>query len=336
LICDLDPTRGRLPDELANQQSKMAANPLNKLLNPRLPAAAVGIESKALSVVQLDRAKGGFVVRRAASLNLPEELIQPSFEATNIAEPGYLVGALTDLVTSAGLLRQRKWSSSLPEAVIRSAIITIEGRPTSRREIEEVFEWKIERAFGVPLAAMRVSREQLAPDAQKQTRYLVNAIRSETLAEYESVFAALRWHVGLILPRHAGEEQWLRNGHQGDGLLLTAHEEGFTAVLMRGNRPLTLRSVFCEASERDDELHRVLLFYRDRAVSGEPATAPALTRLLVVGEYLDKARVAEITGDTFGVTLKPLDAADVGLLIPGRDLDFDAIAAPAGLARLAW
>ena len=59
---------------------------------------------------------------------------------------------------------------------------------------------------------------------------------------------SLGWHVGLVLPRHAGEEQWLRNGHRGDGLLLTAHDEGFTAVLMRGNRTLTLRSVFCDAA----------------------------------------------------------------------------------------
>ena len=311
-------------------------NPLDKLLKPRLPSAAVGIESKALSVVQLDRARGGFLVKRAASVNLPAGLVQPGFETTNISDHGELAGALGDLVTSAGLLRQRKWSASLPEAVIRSAIITIEGAAASRREIEEVFEWKIERTFGVPLSEMRVSREQLAHDAHKQTRYLVNAIRLATLEEYESVFAALRWHVGLILPRHAGEEQWLRNGHAGDGLLLTAHEEGFTAVLMRGNRPLTLRSVFCEAAERDDELHRVLLFYRDRAGSGGTGAASSLDRLLVVGEHLDKARVAEIAQETFGVTLKPLGAADVGLVIPGRDLDFDAIAAPAGLARLSW
>jgi hypothetical protein len=31
-----------------------------------------------------------------------------------------------------------------------------------------------------------------------------------------------------------------------------------------------------------------------------------------------------------------LSAEDVGLLVPANKLDFDAIAAPAGLARLAW
>jgi hypothetical protein len=197
-----------------------------------------------------------------------------------------------------------------------------------------MFEWKIERSFGAPAAELRVSREQMAPDAQKQPRYLVNAIRREVLAEYESLFHTLRWHVGLILPRHTGEEQWLRNGGRGDGLLLTVHDEGFTAVLMRGEKPLAVRSVFCDPEECDDELHRILMFYRDRV--GTPAQATSIERLLVVGERLDKKRVAELTREAFDVSLNPLNAADVGLLVPNNNLDFDVIAAPAGLARLAW
>jgi hypothetical protein len=303
-------------------------------VRPRLPSTAVGIESNVASIVQLDRARGGFVIRRAASVNLSPDLITPSFDQPNIADKTVLAIALTDLVTSAGLLRQRKFSAALPEASTRSAVITIEGTSGSRREAEEMFEWKIERSFGVPAAELRVSREQMAPDAQGQTRYLVNTIRREVLAEYESLFQTLRWHVGLILPRHTGEEQWLRNGSRGDGLLLTAHDEGFTAVLMRGEKPLAVRSVFCDPEECDDELHRILMFYRDRV--GTPAQATSIERLLVVGERLDKNRVAELTREAFDVSLNPLNAADVGLLVPSNSLDFDVIAAPAGLARLAW
>jgi hypothetical protein len=306
---------------------------LSKLLQPRFPSSAVGIDTGHASVVQLDRGRGGFVVKRAASVNLPPDLVRASFDENNISDANELASTLYELMTSAGLLRQRKWSIALPEASARAAILTIEGKPGSRRELEEVLEWKIERSFGAPLSEMRVAREQLAPDAQKQPRYLITAIRLSVLAEYESVFAALGWHAGLVLPRHAGEEQWLRNGNSGDGLLLTAHNEGFTAVLMRGQRTVTLRSVFCEIEECDDEIHRVLLFYSERAGS---TTGSPVDRLLVVGDRLDKQRVAQITQDTLGVSLKPMGAGDVGLLIPDGDLAFDAIAAPAGLARLAW
>lgn len=312
------------------------SNPLNKLLKPKFPASAVGVESAAASVVQLDRAREGFVIRRAASVDLSADVVRPHFEESNISDQAELARALSDLVTSAGLLRQRKWSIALPEASTRSAILTIEGTASSRREIEEVFEWKIERSFGSPSSELRISREELAVDAQRQKRFLVNAVRLNVLAEYEALFASLGWHAGLILPRHVGEEQWLRNGRQGDGLLLTSHEEGFTAVLMRGSRAVTLRSVFCDPSECDDELHRLLLFYRDRVGSGAPADTTVVDRLLVLGEFLDKRRVEEIAADALGVRLRSLDAADVGLVIPSADLDFDTIAAPAGLARLAW
>jgi hypothetical protein len=314
----------------------MSSIPFANLLKPRFPSSAVGIDSGYAAVVQLDRARGGFAVKRAASINLPPGLVRAGFDESNVDDPAELARALSDLLAAAGLLRQRKWSVTLPEISARAAVIALESAPGSRRELEEVLEWKIERSFGAPLAELRVSREQLAPDAQRQSRYLITAVRRTVLAEYEAVFAALGWQAGLILPRHAGEEQWLRNGGQGDGLLLTAHAEGFTAVLMRQNRPITLRAVFCEAEECDDELHRVLLFYRERSGSSGAGEGAAVDRLLVVGNWLDKQRVVAIAQETLGVSLKPLNAADVGLVIPTGDLGFDTIAAPAGLARLAW
>lgn len=281
------------------------------------------------SVVQLDRSRGGFVVRRAATLNLPPDLIHAGFDESNV-EPAGLAAALSDLATSAGLMRQKKWSVSLPEATTRTAILIIESAGGSRREVEEVIEWKIERTFGAPAAELRVAREQLPATDPKQERYLTTVVRSSVLAEYEAAFASLGWHAGIVLPRHVGEQQWLRQG-SGDGLLLSAHDEGFTAVLLRHGRPFTVRAVFCDPHECDDELHRVLLFYRERSGSN----GDGVNRLLVLGEGLDRNRVTEIARDSLGVNLRPLDAGDVGLSIPG-DLPFDTIAAPAGLARLAW
>jgi len=305
---------------------------LDKLLQPRFPSSAVGIKTGTASVVQLERSRGAFVIKRAATINLPENVVRSSFDESNVLDPHGLAAALGDLATSAGLLRQKKWSVTLPEATARTAIVTLETTGGSRREIEEVLEWKIERTFGVPVDELRIGREELSANEQKQARYLITAVRASILAEYESVLGAMGWHTGLMLPRHVGEEQWLTNGSAGDGLLLSAHEEGFTAVLLRNNRPLILRTVFCDTEECNDELHRLLLFYRDRAGNG---SASPVNRLLVMGDLLDKKRIVEIAQETLGASLRPLTASDVGLTIPG-DLPFDLIAAPAGLARLAW
>jgi len=195
----------------------------------------------------------------------------------------------------------------------------------------------MERGFGQSLDELSVSREPLDKDSQGRARYMAIAIRKSVLAEYESVFASLGWRVGLMLPRHFGESQWLlRNGGGGDALLLSASHEGFTAIFFRENHPLILRSVTCSVAEYEDELYRLLMFYRDRHSTEDTESGSRLTRLMVVGNGLNSKRATELVNETTGGNLRPLGAADLGLNLPTQDLSFDVIAAPAGLATLSF
>ena len=288
-------------------------------------------------MVQLERGRGGsFSLRRAATVALPESLIHPSFDEPNISDQRELLAALKDLATSAGLLQQKKWSVALPDAASRTLILTLESRPASRAELEEVLTWKMERGFGTPLGELSISRERLPVDPQGKDRYLAIATPTSVLQEYESVLHSLGWRAGLIVPRHLGEGQWLtQNGSRGDTLLLSSSEKGFTAVVFRGKQPLIVRKVVCDPAECDDELFRLLLFYRDRR-GGDPEQVAQLAGMLIVGKLLSKDRAGEIVSETLGADLRSLDAADLGLQLVTRELSFDAIAAPAGLATLAW
>jgi len=78
----------------------MAANPLDKILRPRFPACAVGFEKDAIAAVQLERGRGGFVVKRAASLPCPP-IWCARFDESNVGDPAELAAALSDLLTSA-------------------------------------------------------------------------------------------------------------------------------------------------------------------------------------------------------------------------------------------
>jgi len=313
------------------------ANPLSRLVNPRYPSTALGFEKGIAALVQLERGRrGSFSLRRAATVALPESLIHPSFDEPNISDPRELQAALKDLATSAGLLQQKKWSVALPDAASRTLILTLESAPASRAELEEVLTWKMERGFGTPLDDLSISRERLPADPQGRGRYLVIATPSAILQEYESLLQGLGWRAGLIVPRHLGEGQWLtQNGFSGDALLLSSSEKGFTAVVFRGKRPLIVRTVACDPAECEDELFRLLLFYRDRR-GGEPEQVSQLARMLIVGKLLSKDRACEIVSETLGTDLRSLDAADLGLQLVTRELSFDAIAAPAGLATLSW
>lgn len=299
---------------------------------------ALGLEQGIASVVHLEKGRGNScAVKRAASFAIDESLMKPSFDSRNIDNPAQLAAVIRELAASAGLLKQKRWSLTLPEATTRTLLLTMDSASQSSAETQEVLRWKMERGFGAPLEELSVSREKLEKDSQGRDRYLAIATRTDVLAEYERLLASIGWRAGLIVPRHLGESQWLvRNGSSGDSLLLSGSTGGFTAVILRNGHPLIVRTVSCSEQDCEDEFYRVLLFYRDRR-SGDSAEAPsALTRLMVVGDSLSRTRAGEIVNETTGGNLQPLDAEGVGLLLPGRDLSFDAIAAPAGLATLSF
>jgi Tfp pilus assembly PilM family ATPase len=312
-------------------------NLLSRLIDPWYPATAIGLEKGVASVVQLERVKGSLCkLRRAATFNIAESLVRPSFEETNIENAPQLASVLNELATSAGLLRQKRWSLSLPEATARTLVLTLESQSQSAGELQDVLRWKIERGFGVPVEELSVSKERLQKDPQGRDRYLVIAVKRAVLAEYEAVLESLGWRAGLILPRHLGEAQWLvRNGSAGDSLLLSGSSQGFTGVIFRDKHLLIVRTVECTEEEFEDEFYRLLLFYRDRS-SPETGGAPGLARLMVVGEGITKQRAGEIVNEAMGGDLRPLEAEDLGLQLPSRDFSFDSIAAPAGLATLSW
>ena len=217
----------------------------------------------------------------------------------------------------------------------------MEGGKSSRSELEEMLRWKTERGFGTPVEELRVARERLRPDAQGRARYLATAVRLTVLAEYEETFAALNWQTGLILPRHMGEAWWLmRECTAADSLLVSTHHDGFTAVLLRAAEPLLVRSIVCEAEDRVDELYRFLLFYRDRvqtpSMDAEGAPAETIGQMLLAGDGIEHTEASAIIEETMGTRPRLITAADVRLALPSNELDFDQIAAPAGLAALAW
>ena len=313
-------------------------NLLSKIIDPWYPSTAIGLEKGTASVVHLEKGRGNTcTLRRAATFDLSESIIQPSFDGRNIENPTQLANILSELVASAGLLKQKRWSLSLPEATSRTLVFTLESQPQSGSELQEILRWKMERGFGASLEELSISKEKLEKDSSGRDRYMAVAIRREVLEEYESLISSLGWRAGLILPRHFGESQWLlRNGSGGDSLLMSGSESGFTAVILRDRHPLIVRTVNCGKQECDDEFYRLLLFYRDRrSVDGDSGRS-VLTRLMVIGEGLTHERVEEIVTETTGETLRPVAPQDLGLMLPGPNLSFDAIAAPAGLAILSF
>jgi Tfp pilus assembly PilM family ATPase len=315
------------------------ANFLGKLVSPRYPSAAVSIERGKIVVVQLDKSRQGYTIRRMAAITIPEKLVNPSFDTeSNISDLQEFAAALSDVALSAGLGKQRKWSIALPEGSTRSIIITLENDPASKTELAEILRWKTERGFGASEEDIQVARERLAPDASGRARFFATAVRKSVLAEFETVFDSLGWRAGLTLPRNVAESQWISGAHlPGDSLLVTSHDGGFTVAVFRQSQPLAVRSITCDGEDRHDELYRFLLFYRDRlALHGVDTEANSIQRLLLAGPGFAESAIGDAAAETLESDIHQLQPRDLGLIVPTDQISFGDLAAATGLAQMAW
>ena len=304
------------------------------LTQPNFPKAAIGIEQNAISALKLRReGRGRFGVDRAATVELPKNLLNPSFTERNIASAAEFRALLEESVVSAGLMGQKSWSVSLPSSTARSAILTLDN--AAKGQMEEVLDWKAEQSFGAAAGQLRITRYPISKDRDGRERFFATAIKLSVIDEYESIFEQYGWKAGLILPRAVAETRWIADeGSAMDSLLISSQSDGFTAVLLRGNEPSVVRSVTCAPEEIDDEIYRLLMFYNDRFADAQGGNL--LNRLLLIGRDLVPDRIRAISTEAFGRSLAIVKSDEVGLNVPVGSLRFDDLAAPAGLAAYGW
>lgn len=307
---------------------------LEFLTTPNFPKAAIGIEHNALTALSVRReGRGAYGIDRAATIELPKSLLNPSFTERNISSPQEFRVLLEEAASTAGLLGVKRWSVALPSNTARSAILTIDNDSSTRSQIEEVIDWKAEQSFGAPSGELRITKYPISQDRDGKLRYFATAVKLSVIDEYETIFEQFGWKAGLILPRVVAESKWL-SADSMDSLLISSQNDGFTAVLLRRGEPNVVRSVSCSPGEVDDEIYRLLMFYNDRFTAG--AEGNMLNRLLLIGRDLVPERIRAITAEAFGHALTVLRSDDVGLNVPVGGLSFDDLAAPAGLASLGY
>lgn len=301
---------------------------------PNYPSSALGISGDSVTAIALAKeSRGRYSIRQAATAVMPAGLCTPTFLDQNIDNRAEFADVLSEAVTNAGLLGQKRWSVALPSNAARTAILTLEAQPAAKAEVEQILDWKAEQSFGAPAKDLRMSMQSISPDRDGKARFFATAIKLSVIDEYESVFESFGWHAGLVMPRALSEANWLMSsGNVGDSLLISGQSDGFTALLLRGNEPSVVRSVTCEANEVDDEIYRLLMFYNDRFGGDAGGT---LDKMLVVGGGLVPAKISSIAQEALGHASQMLSHEDVGLLIPSESFSFSDLAAPAGLAALA-
>jgi Tfp pilus assembly PilM family ATPase len=306
---------------------------LNSLTAPNLPATSVAISETHLALIALRYRKGEFGLQNLGVLRLAPGLINSSFTIPNVADEKAVIELFQRASTQAGMDKLKALSASLPAGSARSIVMSLDSVPANRAELAQMLEWKIERSLGYKLSDLRVNYSRLS-DFNGRAHWLASAAHREVIGQYERIFARLGWQVGLIVPQHLGEAQWLlRSGLAEDQVLLSLNGRGFEAVIVRGAEPLMVREVVCPSGEREDEFYRLMAFYRDRLLP-EGSEVP-LNRILTIGEPDERRRFGELLSSALEKTTISLGPQHIGLRLDA-DAPFNHFAAAGGLATMAW
>ncbi|HKG23190.1 MAG TPA: hypothetical protein VKC34_14930 [Blastocatellia bacterium] len=302
-------------------------------LSAPAPNTAAGFIDDNFAVVDMKRGRRGFGLAASAVTQLPPGLVAPGFETPNIEDEEELAGIVEQTAGAAGLMRKKRWSVALPEGTARTLIIILESKPGSRRELDEVLAWKIERLIAARSSELRISRQRISPSGGLE-RYLVTVAREDVLSQYDSLFNRVGWNAGLMLPRHLGEAQWLMwDQAPGDKMLVSANRSGFTSVIVRKGEPVLVRNYVCEPESRADEIHRFALYYKDRLTDSPDGSG--LTGLLVLGG-IDPSEAGRAVSDALDGKPHIFDPSEFGFSLENEPIGFDQLAGAAGLATIAW
>ena len=315
----------------------MPVHGLNKiwgyLAAPSYPRTALSISETELVLVSLKRQRRHFEPTHLAMVRLSAGVIRADFNELNIVDESQLAQQTEKLIAEAGVSRLRRLAVALPEGSVRSLIVSLDNVPAGRNELMQMLSWRVERSFGCKPGDVRITLKHL--NVQKeQVHWLATVVRNHVIDQYETFFRQVGLQVGLVLPAHLAQAQWLlRAGVAEDQVMLSLNDRGFVAVIVRGNQPVLVREVFCADAERDDEFYRLMIFYRDRMAAKN--SSANLSRLLVLGSADEQERFRRVLANVLEAPVTILEPGLLGLHLP-TPANFSTFAAAAGLSTFSW
>ena len=305
----------------------------NYLTSPIFPSTSLAIRDNYLALIKLQYRQKVFEPRNLGVLKLPAGLLRPGFNELNIADVPAFKEQLKKTLKLAGISDLKTLSVTLPNKSSRSMVVSFDALLEKRTELGGMIEWKVERNFGQKFSDLRVNYTRLT-DIEGRPQWLVSAAHEKVIAQFETCFEDLGWEVGLIVPQHMGEAQWLiRSRTDEDQAVVSLNDNGFDTVIVRRGQPFMVRNVDCPMAERENEFFRLMVFYRDRLLPADPQLS--INRLLTIGNAAEQRRYHDILCSALEKNVVSLAPKQLGLRID-PNAPFVNFAAAGGLATMAW
>ncbi len=290
------------------------------------PAARAFCALTAEGVVVFDRRS-----RQSAFCPWTEQAFCPGFDTENVLQPAAFAALLRQAAQTAGLAAERRWSVVLPGATARMHVVTLDAA-TRWQDVPEVLLWKTERLTGLASAEVWMAAAELPRTVAGERRFLISVMNRRVALDLQAHLQRLGWQPGLLLPNLICESLWFqRPTEHANQMLISVEADTLAVMLLSRGSPTAIRTLPLAGEAPDEQLLRLLLFFREHAVeSGLPAADTAMHfTVLAINTPLNPVEIRQCVAETFGETPSLIEPQQLGFASP---MEFGRLAAIGGLA----
>lgn len=160
---------------------------------PLCPSVILQVSSSYVSGIHIDLKDCR--VKRHSVLGLPDGVLEPHFDRSNIKDSAALSAVLKESLRELQV-PGKKIACLVPEACLRLFVLSFDSLPTIESEREKIILWRIKKQMAVLPEDVRLSYEMVSSGSS--VRVVAALARRPVLREYEGWLAAFGLDVGVV------------------------------------------------------------------------------------------------------------------------------------------
>ena len=257
------------------------------LLAPTPPTVAVEIAPRRVSAAVVTLQAGRLVVTAHAAEPMPDGVITPALNTTNISDAKVVGAALRRTFERIGGV-PRQVAVGIPDSVAKVSLLRFEKVPARAKDFDQLVRWQMRKS-----APFRMEDAQLTympgialPEGGRE--FVVVVARQDIVREYESIVEAAGSQAGIVDLSTFNVINTVLAGSalpQRDWLLVHVKPEYASIAIVRGADLVFFRNRSDEGEgSLADLVHQTAMYYEDRLSGGGFARVVLAGAGLLAGE----------------------------------------------------